>query len=1155
MEHNFTKEYFEQERKKVDELIRLASVKRSPKTGKDAEALTNEIRERAKYFSQNPEEAKKVLGLSASIDTEPVINKPVVAEPVETEPVITEPAKTASPEIITRKITLPTFETKPGTAEASAPAGEVKKDEKSNVDASASVAAPAQTSPAKTENGDKYIDMSSLKVSPKAQAMGVEMKAGDTKDAIVTFDKDGKARLAEKYKDVEITPDMDKEEAYYIAKARANDVFEKRKTDGATDSKSYDNALNEYDYYNDLANYLEQGVELERALELAGQSDFEEKARNVGHFVDTLTKGTTHQIDSALNLMDEIDIATKTKVVDPIVRNAKDFWAKLTGKEKNENDRIIWKPSELIDNFIGNAKEEKKKTDADYEKAMKEHVDHQKSDIAAPNPYNNFSMGENGYYDPEYTLTHSKPGRFVTDAAYQGGRMIPSIAAGGIAGTAAKAVGLTAKGMNIASKIASNGTLFANVYTNAKARAINEGASLKQAENYAFISATIETAVENISSGIAGFGTGVLDNMGFKAIKNVTNPVVRGIFKGVGTATGEAIEEMGAEVLDVGARKFTYDPKATVKLSDVLYAGALGAFISAPGAVTGSVNEYTVTKSTYDALNSIIEAAGKVSTPAETSAVISFMDSLSAASADIVKDIDTLSKTEAAKKYGVSPEDIDRLRTDALITKLELSRATKAMSENMYSIFKANEESGVASEHENEVIARITSEIKNGNVDSALSIAQNEIDMNTQAMRDIASRKSLSDADKASMTELLAKRNTAREDVINHIKSGNVERLTATANPGSQARTESTDDSRADTPRLTTPANDTAAPVVENATPAQNEAKPGADEYIDAHDTKQEGETLENSNIVLEQDEEKYPYDQQKVIDGYESAVNNELLDQIEKVKKGDYKDNDIVYFSTVSDRAANEIKNILGIDVTGFKSAIEARQIKHILKRHGENGIADTSMRNDSDIARIEFVLENFDNIKFGGTTEAYTTMKNNGRPKTANTVEYSKKINGTFYVVQAIPDTKRRTLYVVSAFIDNKNTGTEQLADVSSPDATSKNGFAQIPATDSISHNDKIVNRSADITTVSEEAKQNSIDKAPESGYNESVTKTVENEKNTPDSISEETPKPKKTNDLFKKLTDSIPLNDGNIIIIIANGDGLVRSQILCQLFSSGF
>ena len=65
-------------------------------------------------------------------------------------------------------------------------------------------------------------------------------------------------------------------------------------------------------------------------------------------------------------------------------------------------------------------------------------------------------------------------------------------------------------------------------------------------------------------------------------------------------------------------------------------------------------------------------------------------------------------------------------------------------------------------------------------------------------------------------------------------------------------------------------------------------------------------------------------------------------------------------------------------------------------------------------------------------------------------------------------------------------------------------------------------------------------SVTKTPESVTEtpESVTETPENEKNTPDSVSEETSKSKK-NDLFKKLTDSIPLLENDAVVYEATGN----------------
>ena len=210
------------------------------------------------------------------------------------------------------------------------------------------------------------------------------------------------------------------------------------------------------------------------------------------------------------------------------------------------------------------------------------------------------------------------------------------------------------------------------------------------------------------------------------------------------------------------------------------------------------------------------------------------------------------------------------------------------------------------------------------------------------------------------------------------------------------------------------------AVVAESLKNAEDDVKKANENDI-GRDTK-EGETLEDSSIVLEKDENKYPYDQQEVIEGYEEAVDNEIVLLAEKVRSGQYKENDSITFGNASSSEIKASAEILGIDVSGYASVIEARQIKHIMARHGENGIADNSMRNDEDIARLKFVIDNYDDAFYGGTSSAYTTIKQNGKPRQADTVVFAKKINGTYFVVQAVPETKRKKLFIVSAFISNK-------------------------------------------------------------------------------------------------------------------------------------
>ena len=196
----------------------------------------------------------------------------------------------------------------------------------------------------------------------------------------------------------------------------------------------------------------------------------------------------------------------------------------------------------------------------------------------------------------------------------------------------------------------------------------------------------------------------------------------------------------------------------------------------------------------------------------------------------------------------------------------------------------------------------------------------------------------------------------------------------------------------------------------------------------------------------------------------YQNATENQdLISLINKVKEGDYKDNDKVYFNNISDDIANEIYELTGINVKGFKVAIEARQIKHILKDHGKDGAADESMANNSDIAKMEYAFSSPDDIRKSGKTFAYTYMSN-GRNKLADTILYEKSIGEkSYYVVQAVADTKAKTLYVVSAFIGNEGYKKEasQLINANSLDVTSKNGSANA-SINSISQPDAKINHS---------------------------------------------------------------------------------------------
>ena len=202
--------------------------------------------------------------------------------------------------------------------------------------------------------------------------------------------------------------------------------------------------------------------------------------------------------------------------------------------------------------------------------------------------------------------------------------------------------------------------------------------------------------------------------------------------------------------------------------------------------------------------------------------------------------------------------------------------------------------------------------------------------------------------------------------------------------------------------------------------------------------------------------------DNVKAAQEYTSAKeNSEVIELIDKVKNKQHKQNDKVYFDTVPTEVAERIFELTGINVEGFEVAIEARQLEHILVEHGLNGRTDQSMKNDSDVAKIEHTLKSPDSIVSSGKTQAYSYMKN-GYNRTAQTVLYEKNIGDkAYYVVQAVPDTKSKTLFVVSAFIGEKGykKGASQLIDAQGPNATSKFGSVVTP-TNRIHENSEKIN-----------------------------------------------------------------------------------------------
>ena len=158
---------------------------------------------------------------------------------------------------------------------------------------------------------------------------------------------------------------------------------------------------------------------------------------------------------------------------------------------------------------------------------------------------------------------------------------------------------------------------------------------------------------------------------------------------------------------------------------------------------------------------------------------------------------------------------------------------------------------------------------------------------------------------------------------------------------------------------------------------------------------------------------------------------------------------NDKVYLGIISEKNAAQIQKITGVNVAGFQVVIEARQIEHILKRHGVEGISDHSMAKTSDISQKQYTLENPDSIISAGKSSAYVYMEN-GKNRASDTVLYEKSIGEkSYYVVQAVANTRAKTLHIVSAFIGESGyrKGTPQFTNAKNLGATSETAAVDIP------------------------------------------------------------------------------------------------------------
>ena len=152
-------------------------------------------------------------------------------------------------------------------------------------------------------------------------------------------------------------------------------------------------------------------------------------------------------------------------------------------------------------------------------------------------------------------------------------------------------------------------------------------------------------------------------------------------------------------------------------------------------------------------------------------------------------------------------------------------------------------------------------------------------------------------------------------------------------------------------------------------------------------------------------------------INEYVDAVDEGLLEFVQKRRNGELWKKAKYVVAQVDARMQNDIKNTIGIDTDGYKVVFDVGSDEHIERRHGANGAADHSMQDIEDIARIPFVVQNYDQME----NLKDTTSKVNNKDNThAPIVRVAKRVNGTFYVIEAVPDSARKEINIISAYLE---------------------------------------------------------------------------------------------------------------------------------------
>lgn len=171
------------------------------------------------------------------------------------------------------------------------------------------------------------------------------------------------------------------------------------------------------------------------------------------------------------------------------------------------------------------------------------------------------------------------------------------------------------------------------------------------------------------------------------------------------------------------------------------------------------------------------------------------------------------------------------------------------------------------------------------------------------------------------------------------------------------------------------------------------------------------------TKLIQEAIGDKHTPEMKEIMTNYHNAIDKIIYDFVKDILH----ERDVLPITVgyISENQRKMIAECIGKKLDfAPRITMDADTVRHIIKRHGNNGKSDNSMTVE-DISRMAYIIANFDEAEFGGK---YSKKYHCADGTPAPHIIIKKQIDGEYYIVEAVTDAKSGRSHIVTAFIKNK-------------------------------------------------------------------------------------------------------------------------------------